>query len=96
MDIEEVSIPRTEYILPTWLAIYASGVGAAHLPHLKAHAADYSQPVLDTVIPGLMLPAITLLKAEQARSVITREMNDLLRRRGRPAYSRRRPLWPGL
>ena len=80
MDIEEVTIPRTEYILPTWLAIYASGVGAAHLPHLKAHAADYSQPVLDTVIPGLMLPAITLLKAEQARSVITREMNDLLRR----------------
>lgn len=78
MQVEEVTIPHADYILPTWWTIFASESAAVHAPQIQARGADYSDPVLTTVIPGGFLGADALLKAQRARSAITKGMNGVL------------------
>ena len=79
MVVEEVSIPYADYIVPAWNAILAVEAAAIHQPYLKTRAQDYVQNVLDMVLPGNFLSAVTHLKAEKARSLITRELKAVLR-----------------
>jgi aspartyl-tRNA(Asn)/glutamyl-tRNA(Gln) amidotransferase subunit A len=78
MQVEEVTIPHADYILPAWWTIFATESAAVHDSLIQTKGADYSDPVLTTVIPGGFLGAGALLKAQRARNAITKGMNEVL------------------
>ena len=78
MRVEEVTIPYAEYIMPAWWTIFSAESAAVHASLIRSRAIDYADPVLNTVGPGAFLSSGALFKAQQARSVITRGMNELL------------------
>ncbi len=80
VQLEEVTIPYSDYILPAWWTIFSAETAAVHSPLIKSKAEDYAQPVLDTVGPGSFITSMALLKAQQTRSLITRGMNELFQR----------------
>ena len=80
MVVEEVALPHADYIQASWWGVFAPEAAAIHGPLLAASAEEYAEPVLNMVGPGLFLPAVVQMKADQARTVITAEMNDVLRR----------------
>ena len=80
MAIEEVALPHAEYIQASWWGVFAPEAAAIHGPLMGASAGDYAEPVLSMVGPGHFLPATVHMKADQARTIITAEMNDVLRR----------------
>ena len=80
MAIEEVALPHADYIQASWWGVFAPEAAAIHGPLMGASADDYAEPVLSMVGPGHFLPATVHMKADQARTIITAEMNDVLRR----------------
>jgi aspartyl-tRNA(Asn)/glutamyl-tRNA(Gln) amidotransferase subunit A len=80
MVIEEVVLPHAEYIQASWWGVFAPEAAAIHGPLMRASADDYAEPVLSMVGPGHFLPATVHMKADQARTIITAEMNEVLRR----------------
>jgi aspartyl-tRNA(Asn)/glutamyl-tRNA(Gln) amidotransferase subunit A len=80
MVIEEVALPHAEYIQASWWGVFAPEAAAIHAPLMRASADDYAEPVLSMVGPGHFLPATVHMKADQARTIITAEMNEVLRR----------------
>ena len=79
MAVEEVALPHADYIQASWWGVFAPEAAAIHGPLLAAWADEYAEPVLNMVGPGHFLPATVHMKADQARTVITAEMNDVLR-----------------
>ncbi len=80
MAVEEVALPHADYIQASWWGVFAPEAAAIHAPLLAAQAEEYAEPVLNMVGPGHFLPATVHMKADQARTIITAEMNEVLRR----------------
>ena len=78
--VEEVTIPHSDYIMPAWWTIFSAETAAVHARLMREKGADYSQAVLDTVGPGAFITSGALLKAQQARTLITRGMNEVLQK----------------
>ena len=78
--VEEVTIPHGEYIMPAWWTIFSAEAAAVHARLIREKGSDYSQSVLDTVGPGAFITSGALLKAQQARTLITRGMNEVFQR----------------
>jgi aspartyl-tRNA(Asn)/glutamyl-tRNA(Gln) amidotransferase subunit A len=78
--VEEVKTPMADYIIPAWWAVIASEIASVHEPYLKKWGRTYTESLLNVAGPGRFLPAATVLKAQRARSMITRAFNELLRR----------------
>ena len=64
--------------MPAWWAIFSAESAAVHSPLIQARGTDYSDPVLNTVVPGTFLGTGAFLKAQRARSAITMGMNEVL------------------
>ena len=75
MVIEEVPLGQIDYAVASWWGIFASEGAAIHPPYLQDATEDY----LELIAPGYFLPATILVKAEQARRLISDEMNDIFR-----------------
>ena len=75
MVIEEVPLGHIDYAVASWWGIFASEGAAIHPPYLQDATEDY----LELIAPGYFLPATILVKAEQARRLISDEMNDIFR-----------------
>ena len=80
MIVEDVTIPHGDQIMPAWWTIFSAESAAVHAPLIRTRGLDYSQAVLNTVGPGSFLSSGVLFKAQQARSAITRGMNELLQK----------------
>jgi aspartyl-tRNA(Asn)/glutamyl-tRNA(Gln) amidotransferase subunit A len=80
MSIEEVALPHADYIQASWWGVFAPEAAAIHTALMRDSTDDYAEPVLNMVGPGHFLPAAVHMKADQARTIITAEMNDVLRR----------------
>jgi aspartyl-tRNA(Asn)/glutamyl-tRNA(Gln) amidotransferase subunit A len=78
ISVEEVTIPHGEYIMPAWWTIFSAETAAVHAKLIREKGPDYSQAVLDTVGPGAFITSGALLKAQQARTLITKGMNEVL------------------
>jgi aspartyl-tRNA(Asn)/glutamyl-tRNA(Gln) amidotransferase subunit A len=79
MSIEEVALPHADYIQASWWGVFAPEAAAIHTALMRDSTDDYAEPVLNMVGPGHFLPAAVHMKADQARTIITAEMNDVLR-----------------
>ena len=78
ISVEEVTIPYGEYIMPAFSTIISAEAAAVHGPLIQTKGSDYSQQVLSAVGPGAFITSGALFKAQQARSAITRGMNEVL------------------
>ena len=78
MILEEVTIPYGDYIMPAWWTVFSSETAAVHATLMQERGEDYAQGVLNTVGPGSFLSSSVVFKGQQARSAITRGMNEVL------------------
>ena len=80
MRTEDVRIPRMNLVPLVQNCTSRVENVAAHIPHLKARARDYSQPLLYRQVCALTIPAQTYVIAQKVRRIICQEFDDALGR----------------
>ncbi len=77
-SIEEVSVPSMCYSEAISAAVVMGEAAAYHAPYLKTCPDDYGDRVRTRNEVGLGLPATQYIKAQQARTLLSREVGQVL------------------